>query len=82
MGLIHPSPSGRCDSVPWGSPSHSLDVKRPYSSQGEATPHEEISEADVKGHNIWQAGRRQELTMLLKLYGFGVSEVVLMKIHS
>lgn len=53
-----------------------------YSSQGEAILHEEISEADVNGHNIWQAGRRQELIKLLKLYGFGVSEVVLMKTHS
>lgn len=53
-GLRNPSPSGK-NSVPWVPPSHSPDVKRPYSSQGEATPREEHSGADAKAHNIWQA---------------------------
>lgn len=55
MGLISPSPSGRCSSVPGVPPSHSLDVERPYGSQGKATPREEHPWADVKVHNIWQA---------------------------
>lgn len=54
MGLISPPPGGGCTSVPWVPLSHSLDVKGPCSSQGEATRHKEHSGADVKGHNIWQ----------------------------
>jgi len=54
-GSNKPFSCGRRSFVPWVPSSCSLDLKRPYSRQGKATPCEEHSRADVKGHNIWQA---------------------------
>lgn len=59
-------------SVPW-EPHSPLDMKRPYGSQGKATPHEQHSWAGVKQHLA--GSKRQELLLSLKLCGFGVSDV-------
>lgn len=77
-GLISPSAGGGCTSVPWVPPSHSLDVKSPHSSLGEAPPCEELSGAGAKGHCL-AGGGRQDLLISPKHSGFGVPLVALVK---